>query len=165
MSVFEAVKCNLAVRRFDDRPVSTNDILRILEAGRLCQRGKNLQPWHFIVIRDKTILNALEEMIKGDLDEPIMKRAPLAFALLSDSASEFDKVDIGRVGQNMTWVAWELGIGSCFMSGPEAAERVVSQGSTRLPEDSIEPLLGRLLDFWVFEAWATGETEESQGSE
>lgn len=44
---------------FDDRKVSASDILRILEAGRPCQSGKNLQPWHFIVIRDKTILNAL----------------------------------------------------------------------------------------------------------
>lgn len=117
------MKSNLAVRSFDDRQVSASHILRILEAGRLCQSGKNLQPWHFIVIRDKVILNALGEMMKGDLDEPIMRRAPLAIALLSDTASEFDKVDIGRAAQNMTLVAWELGIGSCFMSGPEPPER------------------------------------------
>lgn len=123
LRIFEAVKSNLAVRSFDDRQVSASHILRILEAGRLCQSGKNLQPWHFIVIRDKVILNALGEMMKGDLDEPIMRRAPLAIALLSDTASEFDKVDIGRAAQNMTLVAWELGIGSCFMSGPEPPER------------------------------------------
>lgn len=148
MSVFEAVKGNLAVRRFDDRQISANDILRILEAGRLCQSGKNLQPWHFIVIRDKTILNALGEMMKGDLDEPIIKRAPLAVALLSDSASEFDKVDVGRVAQNMTLVAWELGIGSCFMSGPEPPER---ESFRREAHDFLKiPSNLYLVDFLIF---------------
>lgn len=43
-------------------------------------------------------------------------KAPLAIALLSDTASEFDKVDIGRASQNMTLVACERGLGrvSCL---------------------------------------------------
>ena len=48
-------------------------------------------------------------------------KAPLAIALLSDTASEFDKVDIGRASQNMTLVACG-GIGSCLMSGPGPPE-------------------------------------------
>jgi nitroreductase len=148
MKVFDAVKGNLAVRRFDNREVAASDVLRILEAGRLCQSGKNLQPWHFIVIRDKSILRTLGEMMKGDLDEEFMKRAPLAIALLSDAANEFDKVDIGRAAQNMTLVAWELGIGSCFMSGPEPPER---EAFRRKAHDflNIPPNL-HLVDFLIF---------------
>lgn len=61
--------------------------------------------------------------MKGDMDEPLVKQAPLAMALVSDPVSEFDKVDVGRAAQNMTLTAWELGIGSCFMSGPEPPDR------------------------------------------
>lgn len=53
-----------------------------------------------------------------------MKRSHTAIAIISDPKSEFDVVDAGRAAQNMTLVAWELGIGSVFISGPEPPERV-----------------------------------------
>lgn len=123
MQVFDAISTDLACREFDGKPLSNEHIQRILEAGRRCQSGKNLQPWHFIVIRDKAILNRLAGLMKGDMDEPLVRGAPLAIALVSDPSSEFHLIDTGRVAQNMTLAAWELGIGSCFMSGPEPPER------------------------------------------
>ena len=123
MDVFEAISTNLAVREFQDKPIGDEQVSRILEAGRLCQSGKNLQPWHFIVIRDRVVLNKLGEMMLGDMDEPLVKKAPLAIGLVSDPKSEFDKIDVGRAAQNITLAAWELGIGSCFMSGPEPPNR------------------------------------------
>jgi nitroreductase len=123
MHVFEAVSTNIAVREFQDRPLNEEHLRQILEAGRLCQSGKNLQPWHFIVVRDKQLLNDLADLMRGDLDEPIVRKAPLAIAIVSDPNSEFNVLDAGRTAQNMTLTAWELGIGSCFMSGPEQPDR------------------------------------------
>ena len=123
--VIDAIATNLAVREFDGRNLSEIDIRRILEAGRLCQSAHNDQPWHFILIRDKDVLNGLAALMKGDMDEQITRQAPMAIALISDSAAEFkfQLIDLGRAAQNMTLAAWELGIGSCFMSGPEPPER------------------------------------------
>lgn len=71
------------------------------------------------------MLNGLAELMKGDMDAQLTRQAPMAIALISDSAAEFEfqLVDLGRAAQNMTLAAWELGIGSCFMSGPEPPER------------------------------------------
>ena len=42
----------------------------------------------------------------------------MAVAIVGDPGSEFWLFDLGRVIQTMTLVAWELGIGSCVISGP-----------------------------------------------
>jgi nitroreductase len=124
MDVYDAVLTNVAVREFTEEPLKDEQLIRILDAARLCQSGKNLQPWYFVVIRDRDTLDALADLMKGDVDEEIMKRSHTAIAIISDPISEFDVVDAGRAAQNMTLVAWELGIGSVFISGPEPPERV-----------------------------------------
>lgn len=124
MNVYDAVVTNVAVREFTDEHLKDEHLVRILDAARLCQSGKNLQPWYFVVIRERSTLDALAELMKGDVDEAIMKRSHTAIAIVSDPKSEFDVVDAGRAAQNMTLVAWELGIGSVFISGPEPPERV-----------------------------------------
>ena len=123
MWVFDAVCTNIAVRDFKDEKIKEEHLLRILEAGQLCQSGKNLQPWYFIVIRNKAMLGELADLMKGDVDEGIVRKAPTAIAIISDPSSEFHIVDAARAAQNMTLVAWELGIGSCWISGPEPPDR------------------------------------------
>lgn len=124
MNVYDAVLTNIAVREFTNESLKDEHLIRILDAARLCQSGKNLQPWFFIMIRDRNTLDALAELMKGDVDEEIMRRSHTAIVIISDPQSEFDVVDAGRAAQNMTLVAWELCIGSVFISGPEPPERV-----------------------------------------
>jgi len=123
LKVHEAVLTNIAIRDFKDEPVRDEHIIKILDSGRLCQSGKNLQPWYFIVIRRRELLNALADLMKGDIDEERTRKAPVAIAIVSDPRSEFHVVDAARAAQNMTLVAWELGVGSAFISGPEPPER------------------------------------------
>lgn len=121
--VFEAVQTNIAIRYYNKRPVEETHILRILDAARTCQSGKNLQPWYFILVRDRSALEKLSGYMKGDIDEGELKNATIAIAVISDPASEFHLVDAGRAIQNMTLVAWELGIGSVMISGLEPPNR------------------------------------------
>jgi nitroreductase len=137
--VFEAIRANIAVRDFKDEPIEDGHLFRILEAGRLCQSGKNLQPWYFIVVRNRSALVKLSEFMKGDVDEQRLREAALAVAVISDPISEFHIVDAGRVIQNMTLAAWELGIGSTMISGLEPPNRDSSRDSIkrflRVPEN------------------------------
>ena len=59
MDVFEAARTVLAVRSFQDKPVSTEAIRRIVEAGRLTASSMNGQPWHFIVVENREMLKKL----------------------------------------------------------------------------------------------------------
>ncbi len=62
MEVFAAVQTLLAVRQFQERPVPDDSLRRILEAGRLTGSSRNGQPWHFIEVRDVSLVRALGAM-------------------------------------------------------------------------------------------------------
>ena len=49
------------VRNFSDKPVPEPLIRRVVEAGRHAPSGGNSQPWKFIVITDKALINELDE--------------------------------------------------------------------------------------------------------
>jgi len=123
MNVFEAASTNVAVRDFEPRIISDNELETILEAARLTQSAKNLQPWYFIIIKNRKTLDSLAELMKGDIDEDLTKKSPMVVAIVGDPRSEFWLFDLGRVVQTMTLVAWELRIGTCVISGPEPPDR------------------------------------------
>ena len=61
MNALEAIRTKRAVRNFEDKPLSKESVIAILNAGRLSQSAKNMQPWQFIAIQDKSILKALSK--------------------------------------------------------------------------------------------------------
>jgi nitroreductase len=112
MDVETAIKTRRAIRLFDDRPIPEELITRILNAGRLAPSSKNSQPVRFIVIRDKEKLLQLSEMTyTGDY----LANAPLAIAVITEDA-KLPEVDAARAVQNMVLLAWELGIGSVWIT-------------------------------------------------
>jgi nitroreductase len=114
MEVEQAVGRLRVVRHFSSEPIADADMQAILDAGRHAGSSKNLQPWHFIVVRDRQRLEALSGSgpTAGHLagaavgvalvtPDPHAPGAPLAITW-----------DSGRAAQNMLLVAWERGIGS-----------------------------------------------------
>jgi nitroreductase len=115
MNVTEAIRFKRAVRNFTSETLPKESILAILDAGRRAQSSKNTQPWHFIAIADKTILNQLSEC--GEWAGHLAG-ATLGVALLSENPEEkFQRLfDLGQCAAYMQLAAWELGIGSCLAS-------------------------------------------------
>ena len=50
MDFLTMMQTRKSCRAYQDRPVSREDLLKIVEAGRLTPSGCNSQPWKFIVI-------------------------------------------------------------------------------------------------------------------
>ncbi len=50
-----------SIRSFDEKPVSTEDILKLLELAQLAPSVENLQPWHFHIITNAELRHALTE--------------------------------------------------------------------------------------------------------
>jgi len=123
MNVRDAASTNVAVRDFRPEIIRSDQLRLILESARLTQSAKNQQPWYFIVIKDRKTLDNLGDLMKGDIDEDLMKKSPMAVGIIGDTAAEFWLFDLGRVAQTMTLVAWEMGVGSCIVSGPEPPDR------------------------------------------
>lgn len=102
------------IRHFTSEPLAGDDLQAILEAGRRTGSSKNLQRWHFIVVRDRDRLAQLAEA--GPFATHIAGAAA-AIALVTPDPHGADSplsvlFDIGRAAQNMVLVAWARGIGS-----------------------------------------------------
>src|SRR4051812_10749709 len=114
MDVEGAVMKLRVVRRFRDERLSEDDLRAILDAGRRAGSSKNLQRWHFIVVRDRATMTALGKV--GQFAEHLAGGAA-AIALVTPDPAAADSPlsvmwDLGRAAQNMTLVAWARGIGS-----------------------------------------------------
>lgn len=126
MDVISTINNKRAVREFTEQPVSDAALQVILNAGRRAGSAKNMQPWHFIVLRDRQRLKALSECgtYAGHL-----AGANVGVAMLTaDPAARWSIMfDLGRAAQNMMLAAWELGIGSVMATiyEPEKAREIL----------------------------------------
>jgi nitroreductase len=107
--VFEAVRTVLAVREYQDREVPAEVVHRIVEAGRLTASGSNLQPWLFVVVRDRANLRELGTLVRTG---PYIAQAPLAMVVAYEKNSRVGISDASRAIQSMILVAWADGVGS-----------------------------------------------------
>lgn len=109
MDVFDAVRTVLAVRKYQqDKPVPPEVTRKIVEAARLTASASNKQPWHFIVVEDRGLLNQLAQMARTG---PYIAGAPLAVVVATEN-TPLALSDGSRAIQSMILVAWEYGVGS-----------------------------------------------------
>jgi nitroreductase len=108
MEVFDAVRTLLAVRNYQDKPVSPEVVRRIIEAGRLTGSSMNRQPWHFIVVENRDTLRQLGALAKTG---PYIAQAPLAIVVAIERTM-FSVSDASRAIQSMILTAWSEGVGS-----------------------------------------------------
>ena len=108
MEVFEAVRTVLAVRQFQDKPVPEPIVRQIVEAAHLTASSRNGQPWHFIVVEDKSMLRQLGALAPTGR---YIAQAPLAIVVGMEQ-SPYAVSDASRAIQSMMLTAWAQGVGS-----------------------------------------------------
>jgi len=117
VETFLAIASKRDERRYADRPVAEDDVLRILDAGRLSGSSQNKQLWNFVVVSDTA---ALADAVWAPEN---VQTAGLVVAIVGDAGM----FDVGRCAQNMMLAAWDVGVVSCpngIKDAPRAAELV-----------------------------------------
>ena len=97
-----------AIREYDDRAVSEEDMAALLKAAQWTGSSKNRQNWSFIVVDDPDQMDRLSDA--GDFTTPI-RNAPAAICLVQEP--EGYEFDTGRLAQNIMLAADAIGLGSC----------------------------------------------------
>ena len=108
MEVLAAIRTMLAVRSYQDRPVPTALLQRILEAGRLTGSSLNLQPWAFVTVQDRETLKQLAGLA---MSGPYVAQAGGAIVVAVDRNSRYGVSDGSRAIQSMLLTAWSEGVG------------------------------------------------------
>jgi nitroreductase len=122
MDVSEAIRNRVAVRQFKSEIINEESISKIIEAGRWAPSPFNTQPWEFIILKDKETLKSISKFARYS---GYLEAAPMAIAVVVPPVGgKFSWVEsIGETRfaaamavQNMMLAAWELGIGTCWVS-------------------------------------------------
>jgi len=112
MEVYDAVRTRLTVRQYKPDPVPDDVVMKLLRAGQWAPSSRNLQPWHFIVIKDR---NTLREIGSIASSGQFISDAPMAIAIAMEGDADRPELDAGRTLQQIELVAWEEGLGTCFI--------------------------------------------------
>lgn len=110
MDLFDAIRSRRSVRKFTGDPIPREDLLKIVDAGRLAASGHNLQPWEFIVVTDRAMIERLRA-------RDWMNQAGALVAIVLDPASLYWREDGAAAAQNMLLACTALGYGACWVEG------------------------------------------------
>ena len=126
MEVHEAIAYRRSIRNYLDKPIEEEKIERVLEAGRLAPSAANKQEWHFIIVRDKELL---EKLMKAAGDQKFVAEAPVVIAACALDSSHVMKcgqpsysIDVAIALSFMNLRATELGLGCCWIGHFEEGE-------------------------------------------
>jgi len=108
MHTYRAILTKRDIRTFADKAIPDDVLRKILNAGRMSGSSRNSQPWHFVVVRDRTRLKTLSGF--GRFAQHVATAAAAVCVVLDSPRAAFDG---GRCAQNIMLAAWNFGIGSC----------------------------------------------------
>jgi len=111
MDALEAIRKRRSVRKYTGDPIPREDLEKIVDAGRLAASGSNRQPWDFIVVTDRGMIDQLKVAAQW------MEKAAAIIAVVMDPSSRWWIEDGSAAVENMLIASTALGYGSCWLEG------------------------------------------------
>jgi len=108
MDTYRCIVTKREIRTFTERALPPEVLRQILNAGRMSGSSRNSQPWHFVVVRERSRLKALSAF--GRFAQHVTTAAAAVCVVVDSPRALFDA---GRCAQNMMLAAWNAGIASC----------------------------------------------------
>ena len=125
MEALEAMRRRRSVRQYTGEPIPKEDLEAIVDAARLAPSGYNTQPWDFVVVTERDMIEQLK------VASLWMEKAGAIIAVVLDPSSPWWREDGSAAVENMLIAATALGYGSCWL-----------QGYTTPREEEFKTLLG-----------------------
>jgi nitroreductase len=115
----ELVEKRYSVRKFEDKKVEKEKILEVLDAARFAPSAHNNQPWHFVVITEKEMLEKMQTVYETQW----FKGAPAVIVALADhkkswvrdDGKDHSDIDLGITVDHLTLAATANGLGTCWV--------------------------------------------------
>ncbi len=103
-----------SIREYRDEGVPMELVMKILDTARYAPSARNRQPWRFIVVRKREILDRLAKLHRGA--KPLEK-APLAIVVACDreEAPDSYQVDCANAAMYIMLAAHAYGLGTVWI--------------------------------------------------
>jgi nitroreductase len=115
MDVFEAVQKRHSIRAYEPTPIPDEKLRKVLEAAMMAPSAGNIQPWHFVVVKDR---EKRETLAKGGRYARFLAESPIVIVGIGDqkASPNWYMVDVAIAMQNMVLTATGEGLGTCWVA-------------------------------------------------
>ena len=118
-AVMENIMTRTSIRKFKQQPVEEVKIEALLRAGMAAPTANDMQPWHFVVLKDKQDIEKYAESNKYHAED--IKKTPLFIFVCADTTrmaegqgKELWVQDLSAVSENILLAAHAMGLGACW---------------------------------------------------
>ena len=122
MDIYECMRVRRSIRKYKQDDVSEEKLTRILDAVRIAPSAKNLQPWKFIIVKDKETKKKLAE---AAYNQKFVEEAPIVIVGCGDEKNCFTRVgdymssyhiDLTIAFTHLVLAAESEGLGTCWIA-------------------------------------------------
>jgi len=118
---YEKIRKRRTIRKYTQKAVPEEDLLKCVDAARLSPSGANMQPLSYIIVNDQKLLKKVFSTLSwaGYLPDyqPSEEEMPRAYIvmMLDNKISRTPNHDTGIVAMSLSMVAYDAGLGSCIL--------------------------------------------------
>lgn len=144
-ATIETIMTRTSVRDYQtDKPIAKETVDTLLRAAMAAPTAMNKQPWAFVVVQDRKVLNELSDSLKH---AHMVKKAPLVIVVCGDMSktiegdgADFWIQDVSAATENLLLAAHSMGLGAVWTGVYPAQERVDLIRTVLSLPDNIVPL-------------------------
>lgn len=129
----ENIFARKSVRKYLPKPVEREKAELLLKAGMAAPTGKNTQPWEFVVVTDRAVLDSMATALPY---AKMLKDAPMAIVVCGDvTKSSYWYIDCSAAAENILLAAEALGLGAVWTATYPYEDRMeAAKKYTGLPD-------------------------------
>lgn len=113
MDALTALRARKSIRKYDSRPVSREALENMIDCARLAPSANGVQPWEFIVVTERPMLDRLAEI---NAFGKFLNEATAAVVVLSRDVKYYLEDSCAAVHALMV-AATAQGLGTCWIAG------------------------------------------------
>jgi len=141
MDALKNIFTRRSIRKYTQKPITEEIIKDLIDAGMHAPSARNHQPWHFVVIDNRAILDQLSEVPPH---AKMLKQAPLAILICGDKNIQEEEgyiiQDCSAATQNVMLAAHARGLGTVWLGIYPRGERMLKVSELLEIPDHVLPV-------------------------
>jgi nitroreductase len=113
METFDAITKRASVRDYMNQPVPKHMLEKLVDAGRRAPSARAVEPWEFVVITERAMLDKLAGIISTGV---FLKQATACIVVFCKDTKYYLE-DGSAATENILLAATDLGLGTCWIAG------------------------------------------------
>lgn len=143
-AVLDNIATRTSIRDYEARPVEKEKVEKMLRAAMAAPTAMNKQPWHFVVVEQRSVLDSLAG---ANPYAKMLLKAPFAIVVCGDmdkviegGGRDFWIQDASAATENLLLAAHAMGLGAVWTGAYPSEERSKAISATLSLPDNLVPL-------------------------